>query len=93
MSKIVRETCEEIWKVLSQGYLRSPSTEEEWKQISNDFEEIWNLPHCIGAIDEKHISIECPKISGSKYFNYKGFFSFLESVLLHICRYWTVWQW
>ena len=61
MSKIVRETCEAIWKVLSPIYLRSPSAEQEWKQISNDFEEIWNLPHCIGAIDGKHIAIECQK--------------------------------
>ena len=71
-----------IWKVLSPIHLRSTSTEQEWKQISNDFEEIWNLPHCIGAVDGKHIAIECPKKSGSKYFNYKGFFSL---VLLAIC--------
>ena len=75
VSKIVKETCKAVWKVLSPIYLRSPSTEQEWKQISNDFEEIWNLPHCIGAIDGKHIAIECPKKTGSKYFNYKGFFS------------------
>ena len=81
VSKIVRETCEEIWKVLSSIYLRSPSTEQEWKQTSNDFEEIWNLRHCIGAIDGKHIAIECPKKSGSKYFNYKGFFKALSSLL------------
>ena len=82
VSKIVRKTCEAIWKVLSQIYLRSPSTEQEWKQICNNFEEMWNLPHWIGAIDGKHIEIECPKKSGSKYFNYKGFFSL---VLLAIC--------
>ena len=55
VSKILRETCEA--KVPSPIYLRSPSTEEEWKQISNDFEEIWNLPHGIGTIDGKHIAI------------------------------------
>ena len=65
VSKIVRETCEAIWKVLSPIYLRSPSTEQERKQMSNDFEEIGNLPHCIGPIDGKHIAIEYPKKSGS----------------------------
>ena len=82
VSKIVREIGEAIWKVLSSIYLCSPSTKQEWEQISNDFEEIWDLPHCIGAIDGKHIAIECPKKSGSKYFNFKGFFSL---VLLAIC--------
>ena len=31
VSKIVRETCEAIWKVLYPIDLRSPSTEQEWK--------------------------------------------------------------
>ena len=37
--------------------------------------------HTIGCIDGKHIRIECPKLIGTLYYNYKGF----SMVLLAIC--------
>ena len=82
VSKIIRETCKLIWKVFSPVYLGNLSTVQEWKEISKEFEDIWNMPHVLGSIDGKHISIESPKKSGSLYYNYKGFFSI---VLLAIC--------
>ena len=44
--------------VLSPIYLKSPKTEVEWKKLTNDFQELWNLPHIIGAIDGKHITMK-----------------------------------
>jgi hypothetical protein len=33
------------------------------------------VPHCIGAIDEKHVSIQAPPNSGTSFFNLKGKYS------------------
>ena len=74
---IINETCKAIWGCLSEQYVRPPRTCDDWKRIAKDFENIWNLPHCIGAIDGKHVSIKSPLNSGLLYYNYKGFFSMI----------------
>ena len=53
-------------------YVKAPSTEREWKDVSDQFECLWNFPHCVGAIDGKHIVVQAPPNSGSTFFNYKG---------------------
>ena len=36
------------------------------------FEEKWNYPHCLGAIDGKHVVMQCPAKARSYYYNYKN---------------------
>jgi len=49
------------------------STVQQWEAIVEQFEQNANFPHCIGAVDGKHIRIVNP--SNSMYFNYKGYSS------------------
>ena len=57
--KIILDVCTAIWDVLAQIYMPVPS-EEKWKSIAAEFYERWNFPNCIGAIDGKHVMIQCP---------------------------------
>lgn len=43
--------CDAIWDELSPTYLKLPSTEQEWKKISEEFMEEWDHPHVLGALD------------------------------------------
>ena len=68
--------------MLKDTYLSSPQSKEEGLEIASKFEELWDMPHVIGCLDGKDIRIECPRLSGTVYHNYKGFFSI---ALLAIC--------
>ena len=84
MCRILTETSNAIWTVLMrEGFLTCPSMEEEWKEISQSFENKWNFPHVIGALDGKHIVMQAPHNAGSGYFNCKKTYNV---VLLAICN-------
>jgi hypothetical protein len=82
VSNIVRETCCALWEALHEKYLKASCPHDAWKNISEEFMKLWNIPHCIGSIDGKHIAIECLSHTRSLYYNYKGF---LSVVLMAVC--------
>ena len=81
VSNIATETSNAIYQVLKEK-LSAPHTKGEYLKISQEFEENWNMPHTIGCIDGKHICIVCSKLTGTQYYNYKGFVSI---VLMAVC--------
>ena len=74
VSLAIQETCQAIWEVLQPTEMPPPTT-EMFKKIEQVFATRWNFPNCCGAVDGKHVMIQCPPNSGSLYFNYKGYYS------------------
>lgn len=52
-----------------------PKTKEEW--LSEEWNYQWQFPHCLGSIEENHVTVQAQVNSGSEYYNYKGLFSII----------------
>ena len=80
---IIDEVCRAIVTMLAGTYIKFPSYQEDLKNIEKNF------PHCIGAVDGKHIEIiGCGM--GSQYYNYKGTNSIVFSVVA-VSNYKVTW--
>lgn len=75
VGEIIPQVCDTLWEHMIPTYMAMPKNEDTWKIIAQNFEHTWNFPHCIGAIDGKHVVIKAPANSGSLHYNYKGTFS------------------
>ncbi|KAG5890986.1 hypothetical protein JTB14_017592 [Gonioctena quinquepunctata] len=51
-----------------------PSTALEWTEVARQYERNWNFPHCLGALDGKHVVIQKPMLNGSEFINNKSTF-------------------
>lgn len=81
ISRIVPEVCSAIWETMMDDFIPVPETPQDWLEIANQFKARWDFPHCVGAVDGKHVVIRAPGLSGSLYFNYKGTFSMVLMAL------------
>ena len=46
VGRIVKETCKILWdRLLFEGFLKCPTTEEEWKETADEFNKYWNFPN------------------------------------------------
>ncbi|CAN7974563.1 unnamed protein product [Ixodes persulcatus] len=78
----VMNVCSALYLYLQPSCMKFPSSAEEWLQIAAGFEQRWEFPNCIGALDGKHIRITCPQESGSYYYNYKMYYSIVLMALV-----------
>ncbi|XP_062239062.1 uncharacterized protein LOC133948982 [Platichthys flesus] len=72
ISQIIMETCAALHRVMKKDFLKTPSTAAEWRTVAQDFDSKWHFPHCLGALECKHIHIQPPGRNSSLYHNYKG---------------------
>lgn len=55
---IIKETCEAIWTVLAKDVMPGKLSKQDWLKVSGRFQKEWHFPHCIGALDGKHVHIQ-----------------------------------
>ena len=82
INKFVPEVCDAIIRAYRDEVMTCPVSSEDWLEVESIFRERWNIPHALGALEEKHIPIRCPRRGGSLYHNYKGFHSIVLLALL-----------
>ncbi len=82
ISIIVREVCQAIINEYSEEMLTTPYSPRMWLPVAQRFYQRWNFPHCLGALDGKHVACKKPSHSGSTYYNYKKFFSIILMALV-----------
>lgn len=68
VSNIVNEESIAVWNTMQPLYMPQP-TMKIWKSIAKIFEHIWQFPHCVSALDGKHILIKKPPNSGSSFYS------------------------
>ena len=90
VSEIVRETCKAIWSVLQPIYVKPPSCEQDWKNISKQFEQLWNFPHCIGRfycdhrLNKVRYRIVVNDLFNNYYYNYQHLQNHYYCLLLEL---------
>lgn len=91
ISHIVPETCRAIVAAFGDEELQVPQTPEAWQEVARGFEERWNFPHVIGAIDGKHIRLRNPPKGITSTTRSSTPWYYLQLLMLHTSSYTSTW--
>ena len=80
---IVRVVCETIIAEFAEEVILLPASLQEWQQVADQFGARWQIYHALGALDDKHIGIICPKNAGSLFFNSKWYHWIVFMAVVH----------
>lgn len=58
VSDIIRKTADAVYEILYPKVLMQDPNQQDWERISKGFEEKWNMVHCVGAVDGRHMVIQ-----------------------------------
>ena len=86
---VVHEVCKPVVKVLQPKYIQFP-TGDQLQTILAGFEELWNIPQCVGAIDGSHMPVLAPTGNHTDYYNCKGWYSVLVQGTVAFVPYWRL---
>ena len=78
---LIEDVLTALLKKLCPVHMPVP-TNDHFMDIAQENYLLWDMPHCVGSIDVRHIRIKKPSNSGSRYFNYKKFFSITLQALV-----------
>nr|CAI5831833.1 unnamed protein product [Callosobruchus analis] len=78
-AKIVVEVCKAVNEVLEDEF-KLPDNRTKWLEVEKGFKK--NFAHAIGAIDGKHVVMQCPRNSGSEYYNCQETYSIVLLALV-----------
>ena len=70
LSKMIPEVCEALWQELNQEYIILPQDETEWLRKASEFEEKWQYPFALAALDGKHVEVQAFQDSGKIFFTF-----------------------
>ena len=71
LSKMIPEVCEALWQDLNQECIVLPQDQTEWLRKASEFEEKWQYPFALAALDGKHVEVQAFQDSGKKLYSFK----------------------